>query len=50
MTAANLTEHTGKLFAAGLETYPALDAPTREAIERTNALALFPRLGARLRT
>jgi predicted TIM-barrel fold metal-dependent hydrolase len=35
----------GKLFAAGLETYPGLDAPTREAIERTNALALFPRLG-----
>lgn len=35
-----------KLFAAGLETYPGLDAPTREAIERTNALALFPRLGA----
>lgn len=36
----------GKLFAAGLETYPDLDAPTREAIERTNAFALFPRLGA----
>ncbi len=36
----------GKLFAAGLETYPALDAQTRVAIERTNALALFPRLGA----
>ncbi|MFZ0718686.1 amidohydrolase family protein, partial [Mycobacterium sp.] len=36
----------GKLFAAGLETYPALDAATRDAIERTNALALFPRLGA----
>lgn len=36
----------GKLFAAGLETYPALDASTRAAIERTNALALFPRLGA----
>lgn len=35
----------GKLFAAGLETYPGLDGPTREAIERTNALALFPRLG-----
>jgi 6-methylsalicylate decarboxylase len=35
----------GKLFAAGLETYP-LDAGTRAAIERTNALALFPRLGA----
>jgi len=36
----------GKLFAAGLETYPAIDAGTRSAIERTNALALFPRLGA----
>jgi predicted TIM-barrel fold metal-dependent hydrolase len=36
----------GKLFAAGLETYPGLAADTRAAIERTNALALFPRLGA----
>jgi 6-methylsalicylate decarboxylase len=36
----------GKLFAAGLETYPAIDAQTRAAIERSNALALFPRLGA----
>jgi predicted TIM-barrel fold metal-dependent hydrolase len=36
----------GKLFAAGLETYPGLDDRTRAAIERTNALALFPRLGA----
>jgi 6-methylsalicylate decarboxylase len=36
----------GKLFAAGLETYPATDAGTRSAIERTSALALFPRLGA----
>lgn len=36
----------GKLFAAGLETYPALDADTRAAIERSNALTLFPRLGA----
>jgi 6-methylsalicylate decarboxylase len=35
----------GKLFAAGLETYPALDAQTLGAIERTNALALFPRFG-----
>jgi 6-methylsalicylate decarboxylase len=35
----------GKLFAAGLETYPSIDAETRAAIERTNALALFPRLG-----
>ncbi|MDT5350671.1 MAG: 6-methylsalicylate decarboxylase [Mycobacterium sp.] len=36
----------GKLFAAGLETYPAIDAGTRSAIDRTNALTLFPRLGA----
>jgi len=36
----------GKLFAAGLETYPGLDAATRGAIERTTALVLFPRLGA----
>jgi 6-methylsalicylate decarboxylase len=36
----------GKLFAAGLETYRAIDAQTRNAIERTNALALFRRLGA----
>ena len=35
----------GKLFAAGLETYPGLDADARSAIERNNALALFPRLG-----
>ncbi len=35
----------GKLFAAGLETYPGIDPQTRTAIERTNALALFPRLG-----
>ena len=35
----------GKLFAAGLETYPGLDADARGAIERTNALALFPRFG-----
>jgi 6-methylsalicylate decarboxylase len=35
----------GKLFAAGLETYPGLDADARAAIEHTNALALFPRLG-----
>lgn len=34
-----------KLFAAGLETYPAIGAATRNAIQRTNALALFPRLG-----
>ena len=36
----------GKLFAAGLEAYPGLGADARAAIERTNALALFPRLGA----
>ncbi len=36
----------GQLFAAGLETYPGIDTATREAIERNNALALFPRLGA----
>src|SRR6516225_8395010 len=36
----------GKLFAAGLETYSGLDSDARAAIERTNALALFPRLGA----
>jgi hypothetical protein len=35
----------GKLFAAGLETYPGLDAAARGAIDRTNALALFPRFG-----
>lgn len=35
----------GKLFAAGLETYPGLGADARTAIERTNALGLFPRLG-----
>jgi 6-methylsalicylate decarboxylase len=35
----------GKLFAAGLETFPGLDADARSAIERSNALALFPRLG-----
>jgi predicted TIM-barrel fold metal-dependent hydrolase len=35
----------GKLFAAGLETYPGLDTETRDAIDRTNALTLFPRLG-----
>ncbi|BBX86875.1 amidohydrolase family protein [Mycolicibacterium aubagnense] len=35
----------GQLFAAGLETYGGLDAAGRQAIDRTNALALFPRLG-----
>ena len=34
-----------KLFAAGLETYPGLDPDARAAIDRTNALALFPRHG-----
>lgn len=36
----------GRLFAAGLETYRGLDVNARNAIERDNALALFPRLGA----
>lgn len=36
----------GKLFAAGLHTYRGLDSATRDAIDRSNALALFPRLGA----
>jgi 6-methylsalicylate decarboxylase len=36
----------GKLFAAGLETFPGLDNVTRDAIDRTNALALFPRFGS----
>jgi 6-methylsalicylate decarboxylase len=35
----------GKLFAAGLETYSGMDTAARDAIDRTNALALFPRLG-----
>ncbi|HUH70932.1 MAG TPA: hypothetical protein VLZ05_19875 [Mycobacterium sp.] len=35
----------GKLFTAGLETYPGLDNATREAIDRTNALGLFPQRG-----
>lgn len=35
----------GRLFAAGLDNYP-MDASVRLGIERTNALALFPRLGA----
>jgi predicted TIM-barrel fold metal-dependent hydrolase len=35
----------GKLFAAGLETYPGMDSAMRDGIDRTNALALFPRLG-----
>jgi hypothetical protein len=36
----------GKLFAAGLEAFPGLDPDARAAIERSNALSLFPRLGA----
>lgn len=36
----------GQYFAAGLDTYPTLDADARAAIDRTNALALFPRLGS----
>lgn len=35
----------GKLFAAELETYPALTTTQRAAIDHTNALTLFPRLG-----
>lgn len=34
-----------KLFAAGLQTYPALDTDAHAAIDRFNALRLFPRLG-----
>lgn len=36
----------GQYFAAGLEAYPGLDDTTRDAIDRTNARALFPRFGA----
>jgi predicted TIM-barrel fold metal-dependent hydrolase len=32
-------------FAAGLASYPGIDADTRTAIDRTNALALLPRFG-----
>ncbi|AQT81004.1 amidohydrolase [Mycolicibacterium litorale] len=35
----------GKLFAAGLTGYPGLDATALAAIDRQNALRLFPRLG-----
>ncbi|MBK5249812.1 MAG: amidohydrolase [Actinomycetales bacterium] len=36
----------GRLFAAGLETYTGLDEQGRDAIARTNAMGLFPRLGS----
>jgi len=35
-----------QLYAAGLESYGGLDDAGRRAIDRTNALALFPRLGS----
>jgi len=35
----------GGLFAAGLENYAGLDDAGRRGIDRTNALALFPRFG-----
>ena len=35
-----------KFYAAGLENYPGLDADARAAIDRENALALFPRFAA----
>jgi 6-methylsalicylate decarboxylase len=35
----------GKLFAAGLDTYPGIDDQSCHAIERNNALGMFPRLG-----
>jgi predicted TIM-barrel fold metal-dependent hydrolase len=35
----------GQYFAAGLDTYSGLDVSARAAIDRTNALALFPRYG-----
>ncbi|MCV7029142.1 amidohydrolase family protein [Mycobacterium sherrisii] len=38
-----------QLFAAGLDNYPGLDAETRQAIDRDNALTLFPRLSAAAR-
>lgn len=34
-----------QLFAAGLDTYAGLDSRTRQAIDRDNAMNLFPRLG-----
>ncbi|MBB3754108.1 putative TIM-barrel fold metal-dependent hydrolase [Mycolicibacterium sp. BK634] len=36
----------GKMFAAGLESHPGLDDRHLGAIERDNALRLFPRLGS----
>ncbi|MBS9534738.1 amidohydrolase [Mycobacterium sp. M1] len=36
----------GKLFAAGLEVYPGLDEAAHRAIDRDNALRLFPRFGS----
>lgn len=36
----------GQFFATALDTYKGLDQAALEAINRTNALALFPRLGA----
>jgi 6-methylsalicylate decarboxylase len=36
----------GKFFAGELENYPGLDADTRAAIDRGNALTLFPRFSA----
>jgi 6-methylsalicylate decarboxylase len=35
----------GHYFTAGLDNYPGLDDAARNAINRANALALFPRLG-----
>ena len=35
----------GHYFAAGLDTYKGLDESVRAGIERTNAFAMFPRLG-----
>ncbi|WKG05408.1 amidohydrolase family protein [Mycolicibacterium sp. HK-90] len=35
-----------QLFAAGLDTYVKLESVARQAINRDNALALFPRLGS----
>lgn len=40
------TLEASQLFAAGLESYGGLDDAGRQAINRANALTLFPRLGA----